>query len=363
MTATITILLVTTENQVTTGIARLLRSLRDASLRLASCQPQEITEYDFAALSLVLIDNELPAGGTLGLVDTIAALPEHPPIILLCEPKVESMRAMLAGLDAGADDFLPRPSENFQMDPNILSSCIAERVDAYARQRSLPDRAALDKLEAKHIKAVSQHINVVALGLGTGGTKALLAIIPQLPKRIRVACLVVLQAPPLFIAPLSEAVAERSPVEIFLARHHLDIIPGRLILASSAMQMGVIKCDSRYLIEHTFADTVSGQLPSIDYLFRTIADTCGSEALCVLMTGCGNDGVSGLRLLKSKGAIILGQHPETNAAPERVVQAIDLAMFTEVVPLARMAKRIREIVSLSEAKQKEKVTAKAKTAK
>jgi two-component system chemotaxis response regulator CheB len=359
MTASISILLVTTENQVTTGIARLLRSLRDTSLRLASCQPSEISDYNFAELSLVLVDNEMPAEGARTIIDTIVALPEHPPVILLCDPKVESMRAMLTGLDAGAADFLPRPSEKFQMDPNILSACIAERIDAYARQITLPERAVLDKLEAKHIKSLSHNISIAAFGLGTGGTKALLAIIPQLPKRIRIACLVVLQAPPLFIAPLSEAVAERCPIEVYLARHHLEIIPGRLILASSAMQMGVIKCDSRFLIEHTFADTVSGQLPSIDYLFRTIADTCGAEALCVLMTGCGSDGVSGLRLLKSKGALLLGQHPETNAAPERVVQAIELSMFSELVPIHRLAKRVREIVNLSEARQKEKAEAKA----
>jgi len=360
MASSTNILLVTTENQVTTGIARLLRSLRNSSLRLASCQPQEISDYDFQALSLVLLDNEMPSDGTRSVIQTITEIQNHPPIILLCDPKIESMRNMLEGLNTGAEDFLPRPSENLQMDPNLLSVCLAESVGAYAGKWPLPDRAVLDKLEAKQITNVSNRISIIALGLGVGGTKALLALIPQLPKRLKIACLTVLQAPPLFIAPLSQAVAERSPVEVHLARHHLEILPGRLILASSAMQMGVIKCDKRFLIEHTFADTVSGQLPSIDYLFRTLADTCGSEALCVLMTGSGNDGVSGLRLLRSKGALSLGQHPETSAAPERVLQAIDLSMLSELVPLHRLGKRIREIVGLAEAKKK---AASPKTAK
>ncbi|MDR2733080.1 MAG: hypothetical protein LBC99_00385 [Spirochaetota bacterium] len=350
MTSSTNILLVTTENQVTTGIARLLRSLHNSTLRLASCQPHEISDYDFREISLVLLDNETDSARSA--IQTIVETPEHPPIILLCDPKLESMRSMLEGLDAGAEDFLPRPSENLQMDPNLLSACLAESVSAYARKWPLPDRAALNKFEAKQITSVASHINIIALGLGVGGTKALLALIPQLPKRLKIACLTVLQAPPLFIAPLSQAIAERSPIEVHLARHHLEILPGRLILASSAMQMGVIKCDKRLLIEHTFADTVSGQIPSIDYLFRTLADTCGSEALCVLMTGCGNDGVSGLRLLRSKGALSLGQHPETSAAPERVLQAIELSMLSELVPLPRLGKRISNIIRLSEARKK-----------
>ena len=122
--------------------------------------------------------------------------------------------------------------------------------------------------------------------------------------------------------------------------------------------MGVIKCDDRYLIEHTFSDPVSGQLPSIDYLFRTIADAYGRDALCVLMTGSGSDGVSGLRLLRSRGALVLGQHPETNAAPERVLQAIELNMLSEITTLPRLAKRIREIVNISEANKKVELTEK-----
>lgn len=352
MAAGISILLITTENQVTTGIARLLRSLHDASLRLASCQPDEIGDYDFSSLSLVLLDNEMANGASASVLAEIMAMPVHPPVLLLSDPGIESMRAMLDALEAGAEDFLPRPSENLQMDPDILSACIAEKVFSFTRQITLPDKSVLAKLEGKRVKTLAGTIAIIALGLGTGGTKALMSIIPQLPKRPRIACLAVLQAPPPFLPPLSAVLAERSTVEVHLARHHLDIIPGRLILASSAMQMGVIKCDERCLIEHTFSDTVSGQLPSIDYLFRTIADAYGKEALCVLMTGSGSDGVSGLRLLKSRGALVLGQHPETNAAPERVIQAVELGMLAELIPLHRLAKRIREIVNISEAKKK-----------
>lgn len=352
MAAGISILLITTENQVTTGIARLLRSLHDASLRLASCHPDEIGDYDFSALSLILLDNEMADGASASVLAEIAAMPAHPPILLLSDPSIESMRTMLDAFEAGADDFLPRPSENLQMDPDILSACISEKVFSFTRLPALPDRSTLSKLEGKRIKTLPGTISIVALGLGTGGTKAIMNIVPQLPKRPRIACLAVLQAPPPFLPPLSAVLAERCPVEVHLARHHLDITPGRLILASSAMQMGVIKCDDRYLIEHTFSDTVSGQLPSIDYLFRTIADAYGKEALCVLMTGSGSDGVSGLRLLKSRGALVLGQHPETNAAPERVLQAVELGMLAELIPLPRLAKRIREIVNISEAKKK-----------
>ena len=315
MTAGTSILLVTTENQVTSGIARLLRSLRDPSLRLASCLPAEIGEYDFGSISLVLLDNEMENNASVEALDYLTGLPSRPPILLLSEATNDSMRRMLAALEKGADDFLPRPVETLQMDPDLLASCIAEKVTAYTRIPPLPSREILAKLEGKKIKAVPGNISIIALGLGTGGTKALLEILPQLPKRPRIACLAVLQAPPPFLPPLSAALAEVSPVEVHLARHHLDILPGRLILASSAMQMGVIKCENRCLIEHTFADAVSGQLPSIDYLFRTIADAYCRDALCVLMTGSGHDGVSGLRLLKSKGSLILGQHPKRMRRP------------------------------------------------
>jgi len=56
----------------------------------------------------------------------------------------------------------------------------------------------------------------------------------------------------------------------------------------------------------------NGSKPSVSYLFRTVAQTFGSNALGVLLTGMGKDGADELKMMKQKGALTLVQNEESS---------------------------------------------------
>lgn len=80
--------------------------------------------------------------------------------------------------------------------------------------------------------------------------------------------------------------------------------------------------------------------PAVDYLFRSLADTYGGRVLPVIMTGMGRDGVAGLRVLKQRGARVLGQDASTSAVDGMPRAARDAGLVDEVLPLHRLAGRI-----------------------
>jgi len=285
------------------------------------------------------------------------------PVIVLSSPSKSDMLKTFEVLKAGAIDFITRPlNYNIDLD-NIcieLTSMLEmlatnypildNNADEIPQEEKKPKRSSSKILIPNKVKQSNGKINLIAIGLSIGGTKALVELITSLPKKFKKPFLVVLQIHEAFLKPFSQALSEITPMQVTEAAHHNQIEPGMIFLAPGGKQMGIIQCGEKALIEVTYTDRVSGHLPSIDYLFRSLADICGQHTLCILMSGTGKDGVSGLRMLKSKGAITLSQDKESSVTFEKSKIAIDQGIIDEIVSLKKMPKRIREIIELSEEK-------------
>jgi len=176
-------------------------------------------------------------------------------------------------------------------------------------------------------------VEVIVVGLSTGGPSALENLLPRLPKDFAVPILIVQHMPKLFTGALAERLdkccalrveeayddAVIRPGTIWLAPGdaHMEVAPRRMMLGDpEGLRSNRIRLHQRALLNHC--------RPSVDYLFHSAARVYGAGALALMMTGMGSDGLEGARAIHQRGGIVLAQDEATSAVwgmPGRVAEA------------------------------------------
>jgi two-component system chemotaxis response regulator CheB len=184
---------------------------------------------------------------------------------------------------------------------------------------------------------------VVALGISTGGPKALAEMVPQLPAHLPVPLLIVQHMPPVFTSSLADDLNNRTPLAV---REGLDGQPirgGEVWIAPGGRQMKVQRENGQVVLRITDDPPENSCRPSVDYLFRSVADVYGGRAVGVIMTGMGNDGALGCRRLKHCGAAIIAQDAATCVVFGMPREPIEKGIVDVVAPLDRIAAEIARL--------------------
>ncbi len=197
---------------------------------------------------------------------------------------------------------------------------------------------------------VLNRIDVVGIGISTGGPNALGELLPRLPADFPVPILLVQHMPPLFTASLAEYLDERSRVAVREARDGEPVLPGCVYLAPGGRHMVVRRLAgpdgeaSSLVIGLNENPLENSCRPSVDVLFRSLAAHHDGNMLAVIMTGMGNDGCEGVRAMKRRGCLCLTQS-EASCIVYGMPLAVDEAELSdEQVPLDQLADRITQLV-------------------
>ena len=154
---------------------------------------------------------------------------------------------------------------------------------------------------------MSRRAEVVAIGISTGGPPALTYLLPQLPADLAVPVLIVQHMPPIFTRSLADDLDRRCALRVCEAADGQAVVPGWVLIAPGGKHMKIERGNPSPIVRITDDPPENSCQPSVDYLFRSVAEVYGRRALGVLMTGMGNDGAAGCRLLHRYGAPLLAQ--------------------------------------------------------
>jgi two-component system chemotaxis response regulator CheB len=154
-----------------------------------------------------------------------------------------------------------------------------------------------------------KRIQVIAIGASTGGPMALQIILSGLPEDLPVPVLIVQHIATGFVKGFLEWLSATSGIKLKIAEDGEPILPGIGYIAPDNFHMGVSRGSK---INLSNQPPENGLKPSVSYLFRTVAQTFGSNALGVLLTGMGKDGADELKAMKDKGALTLVQNEESS---------------------------------------------------
>ena len=171
-----------------------------------------------------------------------------------------------------------------------------------------------EKKEIKEIRAYREpgKIEVIAIGISTGGPNALREVFAKIDANITQPILVVQHMPAGFTAEFANSLNQICPLEVKEAKDGDLLKPGRILIAPGSMHMYVEKRSLATIVRLSDAPLCNGHRPSVDVLFESVAKCFQNRALGVIMTGMGKDGALQLAEMRREGAWTLGQDEESD---------------------------------------------------
>lgn len=280
-----------------------------------------------------------------GVAFVRAQMAKRPMPIVIISIAAESGEQVLAALDAGAIDFIQKPTALATERLMDMADELVEKVKIAARwRRREPPTPA--EIPAAPIRAASQRgsVDIVVIGVSTGGPQGLKMIVPLLPADCAVPVAIVLHMPLGYTEMYAQKLNDMSALRVVEAEEGTLIAPGTVYLAPAGRHL-TFRREGNLVFGHLDVRPLdTPHRPSVDTLFHSAAETYGARVLGVVLTGMGNDGREGAAWIKALGGCILTEAEETcivYGMPRSVVEA---GLSDGSVPLGRMARAIMERV-------------------
>ena len=183
------------------------------------------------------------------------------------------------------------------------------------------------------------------IGVSTGGPNALAALLPALPGRLGLPVLVVQHMPPVFTQSLAESLSSVCALKVREAADGLFAEADTVYIAPGGRQMRLVASpEGRMVIQICDDPPENNCRPSVDYLFRSVANHFPGRAMAVILTGMGNDGCLGLKLLKRHGCFVIAQDEASCVVYGMPKAAVDAGVVDALLPLDAIAARIVSVV-------------------
>ena len=296
---------------------------------------------------VIILDIEMPRMDGITFLKKIMA--ERPTPVVICSTLTEKgAEVTMQAMSAGAVDIITKPKaglKGFLQDHRTLLGD-AVRAAARARMSRLQSPAPIPvtpKLTADAVlsshrpRALSETTDrVVALGTSTGGTQALERVLSRLP-RTAPGVVVVQHMPGQFTAAFAKRLDSVCEVQVKEAQSNDRVIPGLVLIAPGTDHMLLHRSGAQYRVQVKPGPLVSRHRPSVDVLFRSVAQAAGANAVGIIMTGMGDDGARGLKEMHDVGALTLAQDEATSVVFGMPKEAIRLGAVDAVVPLGDIA--------------------------
>lgn len=283
---------------------------------------------------VILLDLEMPRMDGLTFLKKL--MREDPIPVVVCSA-MATPRAM-AALDAGAVDLVQKPQIGVRefLEESAVTLIEALRGAAEAGRRRRPREVkSSGRIEAVPVGPAPR---LVAMGASTGGTEALQQILSALPPNCPP--LVIAQHMPAgFTAAFARRLDQLCAIEVKEAAEGDALRPGRALIAPGGRHLAVDRSRSAggYVARVLDGPLVSRHRPSVDVLFRSVAQAAGGDATGVLLTGMGEDGAAGLKVMRDSGAHTIAQDEWTCVVFGMPRAAIEKGAAARVVPLPGIA--------------------------
>jgi len=264
---------------------------------------------------LITMDIEMPHMNGLETLAEIRKTDRKTPIIMFSTLTERGAAETLEALGLGASDYATKPSGSrgpaaaFEQ----IRSELIPKIKALCGRKSL-NLAALKPPAAprKPRPARTRRVEVVAIGVSTGGPQALSSLFPGFPKDLPVPIVMVQHMPPIFTRFLAERLTAQSQIPVAEGSEGARLQPGRAWIAPGNFHMTVARSPAERLLQLNQEAPENSCRPAVDVLFRSVASAYGAGVLGVVMTGMGADGVAGAKHIHDAGGEVIVQDEATS---------------------------------------------------
>lgn len=268
---------------------------------------------------LVVLDIEMPEMDGLATLVELRKKYHRLPVIMFSTLTHRGASSTLDALSLGADDYVPKERNSLGLAaaiddlrrdllPKIHALCSHDlvRQQHQPAQQARPIVSALPKLP-------EQKINLVVLGVSTGGPEALCKVISGIPRELPVPMVMVQHMPPIFTRLLAERLASKSAIPVKEAQGGEKLEPGIIWLAPGAKHLVIASTvNGMFLRTDEISPPRNYCRPSVDVLFESAVRLAGAGTLAVVLTGMGSDGLEACAEIRKQGGQIVVQDQATS---------------------------------------------------
>lgn len=295
---------------------------------------------------LITLDIEMPEMNGLEVLESMRAAGVDTSVIMLSSLTVRGGRMTVRALECGAFDFITKPESGAPRENMIrLRESLRPMILALERRREIRTilntkgtRPPLPQAPVIVPARTRRGSPIVLIGVSTGGPAALAEVLPAFPAGIGAPVLIVQHMPPHFTEALAERLQSRSLIPVKEAQdgeiacaNHAYLAPGGRHMKLSPGPRGEV------VIRVTDDPPENACRPSVDYLFRSAALHFPGRSIAAILTGMGNDGTEGMRLLKRSGSPSIAQDEASCVVFGMPREAILAGVVDTVVPLHKIA--------------------------
>lgn len=292
---------------------------------------------------VITLDVEMPRmDGLTFLKELMGSSPV--PVVMVSALTGRGCETTLRALELGAVDYVSKPSIDVSRGIAGLGDeiCRKVRIAAKARPgacRVMPCRPGAantvgqSSLDTQKMATTGR---IIAIGASTGGTQAITEVITGIPQSTP-GIVIVQHMPPVLSRSFAERLNSLSKLDVKEAVSGDRILRGTVLLAPGNRHMAIRRSGAMYYVEVMDGPMVNYVRPSVDVLFRSVAQYAGKNAMGLILTGMGEDGARGLLEMKAAGALTVAQDEASSIIFGMPKKAIEMGAADRVVSLSEMA--------------------------
>lgn len=300
---------------------------------------------------VLTLDVEMPRMDGVTFLSNLMRL--HPmPVVMVSSLTEAGASITLQALELGAVDFVTKPKVDLAHTLDDYALEIREKVKVAARARvqersTTSIKPALAQVAEKHSadvilkpadrrKPFKTTESLIAIGASTGGTEAIKEVLIRVP----LGCpgIVITQhIPEAFSGPFARRMDSVATISVCEAQDGQQIIPGHAYIAPGDQHLMVVRDGARYVCRLSSGPPVNRHRPSVDVLFRSVAENVGQNAVGVILTGMGDDGARGMKEMHAAGAPTIAQDEQTSVVWGMPGQAVKQGGVDKIMPLDAIA--------------------------
>ena len=317
---------------------------------------------------VLTLDVEMPKMDGIQFLRNLMRLRPMP--VVMCSSLTDrGADVTLDALALGAVDFVTKPKVDVAYKLEDYAQEIIAKVKSAARARvralapqyteastvaTQPVAATIkvvEKLSAdavlprttqpRHFRTTDQ---IIAIGASTGGTEAIREVLVRLPPDAP-GIVITQHIPKAFSGAFASRMNTVSPLTVFEARDGQQILPGHVYIAPGDQHLLLVRDGAQYRCRLNDGPPVQRHKPSVDVLFRSVAQNAGPNAIGVMLTGMGRDGAEGMKEMRDAGAACIAQDEASSVVWGMPGAAHEVGAVESLHPLAAIAAKIMQLAA------------------